>query len=401
MKFISRFSDIGIRPEDDFFDSRLKRAVNLLSINAMLCILISAMYGFFVQGRNDSLYILSSFPFYFLVIYLNKSNRSLLAVSLLFITSSLLLSIYAIAQGPETFTHCHYVNNIYGISLLYHKDKAKNYFYFNMVFTILSIVFVLLSYHFNWFLQYRITIPDPAIERRMNFIILAFCSLLFSLVIVNSYMYQRRELQASVAEQKTLLAELNHRVKNNMAIIVSLLNLKRESSESFETKEALNECRNRVMSMALVHQKMYQSESKNDIGIKPYIKDLVEEIINSLQIKKEVQIHTHIEDVKLNIATAIPLGLILNELITNSFKHAFHDITKPEIKINLLHTAQGMIKLTVKDNGKGFADSHNPKPESLGLILINSLCEQIDGTHFFEYNKGLEFSVLFPGVLKG
>lgn len=218
----------------------------------------------------------------------------------------------------------------------------------------------------------------------------------FSSVIVKSYIYQRKALQASLDEQKTLLAELNHRVKNNLAIIVSLLNLKRESSENTETREALNECRNRVMSMALVHQKMYQSESKNDIRIQPYIKELVNEIKNSLQIKKEIDIHTNIEDVKLNIATAIPLGLILNRLITNSFKHAFHDNTKPEIKIQLQPTHQaGGIKLIVKDNGKGFGIQEEKIPDGLGLILIKSLCEQIDGTHAFTQNNGLEFSLVF------
>lgn len=396
MILLKRLSDIGVRPDDDFFESRLKRAVNLLSVNAMLCILISACYGFFAQHRADSLYILWSFPFYFLAIYINKTNRVLLAVTCLFITSSLLLTIYSILQGPETFTQIHYVNNIYGISLLYNRDKAKNYFFFNMSFTILSIVFVLLSFYYDWFLEYRIFIPDPALERRINFIILAFCSLLFSSVIVKSYIYQRKALQASLDEQKTLLAELNHRVKNNLAIIVSLLNLKRESSENTETREALNECRNRVMSMALVHQKMYQSESKNDIRIQPYIKELVNEIKNSLQIKKEIDIHTNIEDVKLNIATAIPLGLILNELITNSFKHAFHDNTKPEIKIQLQPTHQaGGIKLIVKDNGKGFGIQEEKIPDGLGLILIKSLCEQIDGTHAFTQNNGLEFSLVF------
>ena len=94
------------------------------------------------------------------------------------------------------------------------------------------------------------------------------------------------------------------------------------------------------------------------------------------------------------------MGLILNELITNSFKHAFAEISDPEIKINLVYAEQGFLKLTVKDNGKGSDATQNKKPESLGLVLITSLCEQIDADCSFTFDKGLEFSVKFPLVPK-
>lgn len=395
MKIFSHFSEATDQKSDFFFDKRLSKAVNILAINAMFCISASVTYYTLWSKNKHSNMVLFSLPFYALVIFLNKRGKTISATSLLFVTSSVLLSTYCVLSGEETYTHMHFVINVFGLALLYNTEKLKKYFYLNMSFVICCAVFVMLSYSNEWFKQFSFNEEAVEVTRRVNFIVLMFCSVIFSLVIVSTYYSQHKTLRDAVDEQKTLLAEVNHRVKNNLAVIVSLLNLKRDMSLNDETKSALNECRNRVMSMALVHQKMYQSKSKTYVAMQPYIDDLVQDIKSSLNFKKEIKVDLLVEDIQLSVINAIPMGLILNELITNSFKHAFHDVAEPEIKISLHELEKNQIRLLVKDNGKGGEALQMSNKDSLGLSLISSLTEQMDGKSSFAINLGLEFTLTF------
>ena len=395
MKIFGRFSDNTVQPTQDAFDRTLKKAVTVLSLNAVLCIVGSVVFNtFWVQNSSTQL-VLFALPFYLLVFILNRNGNVLAAITLLFMSSCLLLTVYCILSGQETYTHIHFVNNIFGLALLYNKEKLKKHFYLNLAFIVACVVFVLLCYNNNWFSHFKIVEESYETARSINFVILVFCSLIFSLVIVTIYDAQHKTLRDAVDEQKTLLAEVNHRVKNNLAVIVSLLNLKRDMSVNSETKSALNECRNRVMSMALVHQKMYQSKSKTYVAMQPYIDDLVQDIKSSLNFKKEIKVELLVEDIQLSVINAIPMGLILNELITNSFKHAFHDVAEPEIKISLHELDKNQIRLLVKDNGKGGEALQMSNKDSLGLSLISSLTEQMDGKSSFAINLGLEFTLTF------
>lgn len=147
--------------------------------------------------------------------------------------------------------------------------------------------------------------------------------------------------------------------------------------------------------MAIVHQKMYQSKSKSDIELDDYISELTDEIKNSLNFKKAINVIKQVDKIKLNISVAIPIGLILNELITNSIKHAFDNTEKPEIKIKV-ELNNKTIKLEYSDNGKGVENINEIKSETLGLILIDSLSGQIDGKYEFKNSNGLKFQLQFP-----
>jgi two-component sensor histidine kinase len=199
-------------------------------------------------------------------------------------------------------------------------------------------------------------------------------------------------------EKEVLLAEVFHRVKNNMNIVTSLLNLKKEISNSQEVKDALEDCRNRVFSMALVHQTIFNNNSIVELNFKAYIESLTTEIKNSLGSNKPVDIHLDTELVMLDLSTAIPCGLILNELITNSFKYASSDDKSLVIDIKM-RQLNNTVELEVRDNGKGLPDNWKQNSYSLGMELISSLCEQIDGTHQFKNDKGLVFNLSFK--LKG
>ncbi len=202
-------------------------------------------------------------------------------------------------------------------------------------------------------------------------------------------------IKASLEEKKVLLREIHHRVKNNMQIISSLLNLQTKYISDEKVVDILKESQNRVKSMAMVHETLYQSEGFAKIGFSGYIKNLVTYLLQSYTDRDHVDVITDVDDVFLDIDTAIPCGLIINELVTNSLKHAFPNRTNGKISIKLMRGDNKFI-LEVKDNGIGFPkllDFRNT--ESLGLQLINSLVMQLDGNIQLKINSGTEFRIVF------
>ncbi|BDZ69600.1 hypothetical protein GCM10025861_01170 [Methanobacterium petrolearium] len=200
----------------------------------------------------------------------------------------------------------------------------------------------------------------------------------------------------SLEEKEVLLREIHHRVKNNMQIISSLLNLQIQFEDLDETVGVLKESQGRVKSMAMVHEKLYKSDSFSKINFKEYLKNLVSDIFYSYGIKMEtINWELDIEDVNIGIDTAIPLGLIINELITNSVKYAFPNHGKGNIKTIFKLKNQGYV-LIISDNGIGIPEDLEPgKTETLGLQLVMSLVKQLDGTLKLDRENGTRYTIKF------
>ena len=202
-------------------------------------------------------------------------------------------------------------------------------------------------------------------------------------------------LKESLNEKDTLLREIHHRVKNNMQIISSLLNLQMHHEDLDETVNVLKESQGRVKSMAMIHEKLYQSPNFTDINFKDYIDKLIFDIFYSYGIKiGTIESVLDIEDINLNIETAIPLGLIVNELVTNSVKYAF---PKGEGIITIhLKSLQDKMELTITDNGIGLPkDIDIDNTETLGLQLVKSLVNQIEGKIELDQTHGTEFKIIY------
>ena len=266
-------------------------------------------------------------------------------------------------------------------------------------------------------------------------------------------------IKASLEEKEILLREIHHRVKNNLQIISSLLSLQTGYTEDYETRNVLEESQNRVKSMAIVHEKLYSSESLVKIDFKDYIKDLTDSLFLTYKISPHmIKLNKNIDNIFFNVNTAIPCGLIINELVTNSLKHAFpvasghgpanHRFADPattsrrfedekssiptasgrrpanrrfanpsneirrfedeksadpqtsdhnsnEIEIEL-HQLKNNLVLVVSDNGVGLPENIDfTKTESLGLRLVNNLVKQIDGTIELDKTEGTKFTITF------
>lgn len=219
------------------------------------------------------------------------------------------------------------------------------------------------------------------------------------ILIINSDITERKknenQMIKSLEEKEILLREIHHRVKNNMQIISSLLNLQIQHVENIEAVNILKESQGRVKSMAMVHEKLYQSPHFNNINFKEYVKKLVFDIFYSYGIKTEtIEYVLNIENINIAVETAIPLGLIINELVTNSVKYAFPKC-KGTIKIELKPSNQGL-ELIVADNGIGLPKKINiHNTSTLGLKLVNSLVKQIDGQIELDRNNGTSFRINF------
>ena len=161
------------------------------------------------------------------------------------------------------------------------------------------------------------------------------------------------------------------------------------------SKNLMIESRNRVMSIAMVHQRLYQKENLSKINFKLYLSELIAEIISSLRLfTKQVKVVEDFIDVELEVTKAIPIGLIINEAVTNSLKHAFKHVETPIITIQMKFVL-GNIQITILDNGPGFNDLKNRKENALGLSLIESLADQIDGKILFENKGGASVTLSF------
>ncbi len=204
-----------------------------------------------------------------------------------------------------------------------------------------------------------------------------------------------KELKKSLAEKEVLLREIHHRVKNNMQIISSLLNLQIQFEDLDETISVLKESQGRIRSMAIIHEKLYQSSSLTNINFKEYIEKLILDIYYSYGILNgSIESVLEIHDINLNIDTAIPLGLIINELVTNSIKYAFPEhIGKINIKLVSNHD---QLELTIADNGTGISEELVlESSKTLGLQLVNSLIKQLDGKLEVDTSNGTKFKIIF------
>jgi PAS domain S-box-containing protein len=204
----------------------------------------------------------------------------------------------------------------------------------------------------------------------------------------------RNNLQKSLKEKEILMREIHHRVKNNLQVISSLLNLQSSYIKDQEALTIFKSSRDRVRSMALLHEKLYQSKNITQIDLNNYINDLVTNLFDSYKPSADLHFNLDVEDIHLDIGVSISLGLILTELVSNSLKHAFTGKLKGEINIVLSLPKDHQLKLLVNDNGKGlpqdFDIKHSP---SFGLDLVNAIVDQHQGSLEVNKNGKTEFKI--------
>ena len=199
-----------------------------------------------------------------------------------------------------------------------------------------------------------------------------------------------------LAEKEWMLKEIHHRVKNNLQIIISLLHSQGAFLTDPTAQTAIRESQNRVHAMALIHQKLYQSDQLANVDLSEYIEEIVDYLIISFDRQDTVRKLIAVSPVGLDITLAVPLGLLINEVVTNSLKHAFPSEQNGFIAIELTNPDRKTYRLTIRDNGIGLPVDVNPnQSQTLGMSLIRGLSKQLEGSLQIERNDGVQISLLF------
>lgn len=244
-----------------------------------------------------------------------------------------------------------------------------------------------------------------ASARNKQIVMLVAALAIFALLIAfMSWLYhrnrkQRQEISAQSKKLEIMMKELHHRVKNNLQIVSSLLSLQTYKVQDEEAVLVLKESQQRVQAMSFIHQRLYKTESLTAVNMKEYLTDLAESLVSSYGYNRDdFDLHISVEKEMLDIDKALPIGLIINELVTNSLKYAYNNIHRPLLNITL-RQEEAKLVCSIKDNGIGIDEQQwKQKKNSFGKQLITALCKQLRAQQTLIVNEGTEFTITIPQI---
>lgn len=400
--------NLGVKSEMDFYQKREARIVNLFALIILSGLLIGTSTVLFISGD----YMLSTVLFTTIaglsILFFNYKAHYNIATFVFVITINLTIFVLNQQYIDAVGNYLYYFPVIFCVALIHNPIKSN-------ARTAVFFLIVLVSFLCSRFIDIpslkntTITEKDSAALLSYNSVLAFFITLILVYLVVKLINQQNKEvldllakerksqiiITQSLKEKEVLLAEIHHRVKNNLAVISGLLNLQMESAQHDESKKILIDARNRVMSIAMVHQKLYKNDLSK-VNFKSYVSELVNEIIRSHPLSTKIKIIEDLDVLEVDVSRAVPIGLIINEIITNSLKHAFNnDNNEPIITIKMKQLFD-KVHFLVSDNGIGFKDLENRKDTSLGITLIESLIDQVDAHITFKNDNGSCVSFVVP-----
>jgi two-component sensor histidine kinase len=233
----------------------------------------------------------------------------------------------------------------------------------------------------------------------MTILLLGFLILSAILMVVYRLLRQnKRNLEAALLEKETLLREIHHRVKNNLQVISSLLNMHVRKVTDPESKKILEEGSERLLAMAIIHKNLYPHSDLSSISLKDYLSTLCKQLLENYALKhQEVKLNLELEDLSVDIDKLIPIGLIVNELLSNSMKHAFEEGKEGVIAVRLMQQDAANIQLLISDNGKGVdPDRMMEKSGSLGMKLVKIFSDKLNTRLEFNTLEGTTIKLIIP-----
>jgi two-component sensor histidine kinase len=401
--------NLGLNENLPFYDKREIRIVNLFALITLAGLFIGITTMFFIEGTYPTLVVAFSIIMSSLSLVFNAYSLHNAATYLFVISINVTIFIISQQYVISVANYLYYFPVVFCVALI-HNPFKKN------IRTIMFFSIIMLSF----LLSLTLDIPGMKLEgvtENDNRVLLVYNALLtVSLTIIlvvlvvrlinqqNNELIQslnkEKESQLlignSLKEKEVLLAEIQHRVKNNLAVISGLLNLQLNNAQGEEARVLLLDAKNRVMSIAMAHERLYKKQDLSRINLGQYLQELTDEIIGSHNQDAKIHIEKEMIDLDIPITKAVPTGLIINEVITNSLKHAFVGHTENPA-IGLKMEQQGdTIRITLCDNGRGFGDLKERKESSLGISLIESLANQIDAEISFTNKVGACVVLSYP-----
>ena len=333
------------------------------------------------------------------VLIFNAFKRHHGAKMVYVLTSNLATLTLSVLIGHGSGFQLYYLISPLIVLIIFSMDQFKM-----VMFCLLSYLLSFLLIEYYHFLNFQPLFEVSSLMLETFFVMNSIVGIIIamSLVIGYSVLHRRAtielnkkstDLESSLKAKKVLLAEIHHRVNNNLSVIAGLINMQSNQSKSNEARGALNLASNRISAMGMVHNLLYSDGNVDDIKLECFVETFVENIDKEYREKDtRVNYKLHINNIGLSLDQAIPLFLILNEVLTNSLKHAFKGRTEGEIVVDIQRTNQ-QTNVTITDNGIGFL----PKSSSsgIGLYLIDCLTEQLNGEYSFHFDSDTHFSLKF------
>lgn len=393
--------NLGVNENLPFYDKREIRIINLFALITLLGLFVGITTLFFIEGAYPTLIVSFSFATSLLSILFNA--RSLHNAATYTFVISLNITIFIVSQQYiiDVANYLYFFPVVFCVALIHNpfKKNIRTFIFFSIILIcfLLSLVIDIPALKLK-----GVTEHDNRVLLVYNAVLTISLTIILVVLVVRLINQQNNELlqslnkekesQAlisnSLKEKEVLLAEIQHRVKNNLAVISGLLSLQLNNAQGEEARLLLLDAKNRVMSIAMAHERLYKKQDLSRINLGQYLQELTDEIIGSHNQDANIRVEKQTIDVDIPITKAVPTGLIINEVITNSLKHAFtKQVQKPAIALKM-EQENNTIRITLCDNGSGFGDLKERKESSLGISLIESLASQIDADVRFLNREG-------------
>lgn len=372
----NRIVSIGTRAQYEDWENTIAKRINVLVLIATFNVISTAAI-FFPIGVYDLVYIYVTIGILTPVVFLvNHFWNYIAAAYCFFIITGWLLFTASYEIGTESMFYLFFFPASYTMVQLFGRKELRFHVFMASTIYLLSFTGTLSL----WFFEEKS--PLTSLQLDVVALVSIFLSFISGLAIMilsnNDIVDQDKELRRLLKDKELLLAEVFHRVKNNMSIVTGLLSLRKETAVSEEAKMALEDCKSRVYSMAIIHQQMLSSDEVGTLDFKQYIWELAVNLNHSFGEIARLTIDS--VAVQMPISKAVPCGLIINELITNSYKHAIVQNNELHIRVHI-HFEGTELVIAVADNGPGMNSVNKLKQEkTLGYELVHSLCDQIDAT---------------------
>lgn len=405
--------NLGVNSKVEFYQKREANMVNLFGWIALIGSTAGISTVFFIQAKYPTFIAMFSIFTAMAVLLLNYKGYYEIATYLFVFTTN--ISLFVIIQQYDTNVgnYLYYFPLIFCVALVHNPTKSNANKRTLVLFGMTTVSFLS-----AWFFDID-SLKNTTVNAEDNRVLMVcnncftfFVTIILVYLVVKLINRQNNEalvllkqqqdsqiiIAQSLKEKETLLAEIQHRVKNNLAVITALLNLQTEKAPCEVSKNLMIESRNRVMSIAMVHERLYKKDNLSKINLKIYLSELIHEIVKSFPAHKNIiEIHEELDHIEMELTRAVPIGLIINEAVTNSLKHAFNDtIDNPMIKIKM-QIIYDKVHISFADNGTGYLDITKRKDTSLGLSLIESLADQIDADLIFRTENGASIHLSFQG----
>lgn len=403
------------------FSDRIK----IINKFCLLCILYTVpfiLFSIYLKFYSSAFVFFSAQLLFVFSLYFNSQQKFKISKIFVVIATNFSVFYLSLFYGFSSGFHLYYFTSPLIVLSLFSFDEIKKFILATSIYLI-SILFLVLFYLME---TKPMVVVDPKIIAFLYstniFLAMSFSILIavnfskfnkkinISLIEKNSILIENEnllvseiserkatsiKLQSSLSEIEILLSETHHRVKNNLAVISGMLDLQALSTDDVKLKSVLTDSRNRIKSMSLIHESLYQYNNLSQIEFSRYLYTLTDEISKTYpSISNNVNLDRKFDIIHLSVSKAIPCGLLINEVLSNAYKHAF--VGRKDGLIDIVFRKEGdSIILTIKDNGVGFKKGSNVKSSTLGTSLIDAFSMQLKGEYTFEVDNGTKFNISF------